>query len=354
MMTITQDQARKRYTLLPSSLQDAIFSVQIAEIVSDVAEANNLDDDRSYKLSEIVGWTLLGFVHPEDLGKELQDEASVPPQTAESVSNALNAKVFASIKADLDKAYAPVPHGEGVDSPKIFQDISPAPAIIALSPTRPATLAPMPRPMMTPPPPKPPLPSAGWSRSTEQPVVKLSQTSVPPPQNTGAPKVTQPAPRPAAIPINGPVGEFERRAIQTGEKKVTMPGPVMLHEDTSFKPAQQPPNFHLQLPNQEIDAMKSASQQPPMRAAFLELGKPQTPPPAPGSMSTPRVVHYSEYKSPSPEAPITPASSAPRRVTELTAAPKPPTPPAATPPIPTPPNKVIYKDYGAPPSPPRP
>jgi hypothetical protein len=154
-----------------------------------------------------------------------------------------------------------------------------------------------------------------------------------------------------------------------------LPAPIMIHEDATFKPAQQPPNFHLQLPNQSNDILRGAPPAPtPMRPAVLELGKQAPAAPAPtGAMST-RVVHYSEYKSPSPEAPITAAAapSGPRQVTELTAAPRPaptpapvtgtpmssvPTPPKppAPPAAPGTPSKVIFKDYSAePPKPPAP
>ncbi len=94
MITVTQEQAQKRFSVLPESLQDAIFSDQTSEIVAAVSAENHLGDERADKLSLLVGWVLLGFLHLEDLAHEIQEQLSVPAQTGVAVSNSLTAKIF--------------------------------------------------------------------------------------------------------------------------------------------------------------------------------------------------------------------------------------------------------------------
>jgi hypothetical protein len=377
MIKISSDQALQRWDTLPAVLREALYSEPNSDFLWKTCSAEHIPDKQIYVVAGIVGYVLLGFLHPEDVAGELAEQLHIDPKVSAAIADAINRRIFSPLRSEIDKVYAPQSKFEA--GPKIIQDISVAPKVISMVST-PPPVAPKPASMPTPAPvpPKPAPIGTGWSRSTaDQPVVKLQQTSTPPPQNIAA-RVVPAAPKPAAVPINGPVGEFERISIQSGgaqkaptpatpsvatpKPAVPMPAPVMIHEDAAFKPAQQPPNFHLQLPNQSNDILRGTPPAPtPMRPAVLELGKQTPPPPTPsGAMST-RVVHYSEYKSPSPEAPIVaaaPASTGSRQITELTSMPK-PTPTAAPAPMPPSapgvPNKVIFKDYSAePPKPPAP
>jgi len=374
MLTLTESQLDTRWDNLNPALREAIFSDVYADFIAKTCENEHLTEEMGYVVAAIAGYVLMGFLHPGDMAEELIARLGLNPQVAASIANAINGRVFVPLKDEIEKAYAPISKLGTPAGPKILQDIGvPVPA-----PAKPVTPVTAPKPAAVPAPapisvlpPKvfpqtapvvPATPTAGWSRSTtEAPVVKLQTTSTPPPQNSAAPKAPLTAPKPAAIPINGPVGEFERIAIQSGQKNITppaapvtpkptapMPAPVMLHEDASFKPAQQPPNFHLQLPEQQFGGPKLPPP-PPSKPAVLEFGKPPAPPSPPAAPT--RVVHYSEYKSPSPEAPVTgTAQTGTRQVTELTSAPvptppKPPAPPAPS--APPQPGKVIFKDYGS-------
>lgn len=362
MTPITPIQARQRFAKLPSILQDAMFSMQNAEIIDQTTTQNSIPEEKAGKIGDLVGWVLLGFIHAEDMATELQATLGVPSKAADEIARSLENKIFNPLKGELDKIYAPALHkDEAAPGPKIIQDIGPVlTASQATLRMQPVSAPPLPKPA-----------AAGWSRSTpEQPVVRLSQPSVPSlqnAQNMASSRVPPPAPKPVEIPIKGPVGEFERIAAQKGAPRppvvLTGPAPIIIHEDASFKPAQQPPNFHLQLPTEQFNMQKGTTPTP-MRPAVLELGNP-----APGAAG--RVVHYTEYKSPSPAAPVSPQAPAvpqgPRQITEITpqGVPLPPAPsvpimakPSASniptaplPPAPTPQTRVLYKDYSEPPAP---
>jgi hypothetical protein len=264
----------------------------------------------------------------------------------------------------------------------------PKPGVPPQAPPPVAPKSPSPMPAPTPitfqaPQPKPapaPLSAPGWSRTTSsQPVVQLNQISTPPPKPTtfgmpSAPSAPQHAPSSMPSSISGAMGEFERRALQTAAEKgigvppdsplpsrssmwssssgsatppapkpssaaamPAGPAPMMLHEDAAFKPAQSA-DFHLKLPPESFDMTRNAGTDfGGPKSAVVEFGKiassPLAPKPPSGPLSTPRMVHYTEYKSPSPEMPVKPAPS----MSPLA----PPLPPSSSPSQ----DKVIFKNY---------
>lgn len=271
--------------------------------------------------------------------------------------------------------------GGGAAGPKVIQDIGPAPVVVSKTvsggpviltsqeksaavlptsrivppapiptpaPIRPTAIPPAPAAMPTPAlPVKPNLSAAGWSRTTpDQPVVRLTPgalATTPAVAQQMPPKPATPVPaRPVevipsvATPTKGPVGEFERLAIMHGgtppsvpvmpkppgtvpttPPAAPMPGPMIIHEDTVFRPQQKAPDFHL-APSaaQSFDMRREAGGPPAVKPAILELGKAAAP-------SAPRVVHYTEYKPP--------VQQSGRQITEITA----PPPRPAAPPQPT-------------------
>ena len=315
---------------------------------------------------------LMGFLHPEDLAEELKVAALLNPQIAAAIADAINKRVFVPIREDIDKVFDP-PTKMGV-APKILQDIGPA----SLNPPR-LYSAPSVAQLVAPTnPQKASLPETGWSRLThEQPVIKLSQTSGVPPQ---APSASPRMPSPASRSISAQdtaktgMGEFERLAamknirgsVPPGAsqtlKKPEEPAPIIIHEDATFKPQQQTPDFHLVETPKSFDMGKIGSGPAPIRPAVLEFGGGATPSQAPKAPPQPpksNMVHYSEYIAKNPQ---TPGS---RQISEVTSgtipSPNPaPTPTPAPAPIPKPPiqppapaspkpgeTKIIYKDYTA-------
>ena len=408
MIAITTEQARNRFVSLSANLQDVFFSLQTAEIIDQIATQNHISEDKSYAVASVAGWVLLGFMHPEDVSKELQEEIKIPSQTADEISRLLNTKIFSRFQDDLQNVYAPVPHKNDGVAPKMLEDLV-APEIISQTareaPRIGAVLIAGNEAKAAPAPAAPKkLPDVGWSRSTpETPVVQLKETfraapQAPTPGVTGSKPASGGAaggasggvpagPKPA-MPA-GPMGEFER--MNFTQQKVPTPGmptapapaasampaapaggapsthepaPVMLHEDASYKTEPKTPDFHIQLPGVKLDAEKTGT---PSRPAMMELNKNASPATPSSAASTPtKVVHYTEYKptasgmSPAPKAsmPVSPISIAPqgpREITELTGnpgVPKPPSPPAAGPD-----QKVVFKNYAEssqPPAPPAP
>lgn len=367
MINISPDQALERWDTLPIVLREALYFEPNSDFLWKTCEAENIPDEKIYDVAKVAGYVLMGFLHPEDLAGELKEQLGLDPKLCASIADAINQRVFAPLRQDIDKVYEPPSRfGVGpkilseITAPKIISQIVSGAPTIGMSPLAAAGQA------KTAPPPiasGSKLQDVGWSKTTpEGPVVKLSQTSAPQPSRVG-PSVPPPTPaKQIQIPIKGSVGEFERIAIQGGQKTVPAqpvpaaatprpavtaePGPVIIHEDAVSRPQQTTPNFRIQMTPEKFDASKIVQ---PVRPAVLELGK-ATPPPQSPQMSTTQVVHYSEYKAPQS------APQGQRQITEITVPPaiaglpKPPTPPA--PPAATQ-NKIVYKDYTATPLPPK-
>ena len=115
-MTITTDQARRRFTIIPERLQDVVFSEQTAEIMGEIANQYHLDDKKIVIVGKITGFVLLGFIHTEDVSREIQTQLALQVALANDISNSLSAKIFNALQDDLTKVYAPVPKpDEGQD-----------------------------------------------------------------------------------------------------------------------------------------------------------------------------------------------------------------------------------------------
>lgn len=276
-----------------------------------------LDKDRALLISAYVARTILSPVKKELADEEIDisllEKFEIPP----------------IVKSQPNAASGPV----------LVLDVGPTPAAAPAAPARAAVNS-----MSVPTRPEIVITASatpGWSTTPTQPAGKSNQPSMPPPA---------PPAKPASPPEKGPVSEFERLASQSGQKAgtsipaaaTTMPAPVIIHSDTSFKPQQKVPDFHLPVSTERFDMTRPTSA-PIAKPAMLELGNATLPKKI---TSTPRIVHYSEYKSPSPETPTIPKNSVPptsqgqRRFTEVTLPPpipKPPTPPS--PPAPPAPPK---------------
>src|SRR5581483_3313363 len=140
-MTITTPQARERFLTISDRLQDAMFSTQTAEIIDGIVQQFHLNDEKAGIVGKVAGWVLLGFLHPEDVAHEIQQQTAIPSQAATDIAKALDTKIFANLHDDLAAAYAPapLPTEEHVTGPKMIQEVSPMPQPVAAGA---ATLAP--------------------------------------------------------------------------------------------------------------------------------------------------------------------------------------------------------------------
>jgi hypothetical protein len=315
MLTVTQQQAGQRWDIITPPLREALFSDVNADFVWNLCQSEHLTEEKSYQVAELAGYVLLGLLHPEDLAGELTSSLDLPAPLAKTLSDQINSRVFAPLRADIDKVYSPLSKLGGVSmgsAPKILQDVGAssekniAPSNIIPSTPKPTTLS-----------------DIGWSK---KPATQPSTSA----------KISAPIPTPLAPP-----------------KPPAEPAPMMLHEDTVFKSAEKNVSFTLSKPGgaSEMSMDRGAVVVPaPTRPAVLEFGGGATPsgasapkPPTPASSSASPVGFGPSFAS------MPTANIGTRNVSQIVptaSVPIPPRPPQAPPKPPTPqPNKPIVKDF---------
>jgi hypothetical protein len=300
MISITQEQARTRFALIPPILQDAIFSVQNAEIIASTIEKSNISDEKAEEIPVLVGWVLLGFLHPEDLIDEIVAVSGVPKEVARDVSNTLATKIFSPIRPIIDRAYKPVPESEGATTatpspattgPKIIQEIK------APVPTPPQVIAssiPSPKPM------NPVVPAnsvspVNFPSATKPNIAPVK--SAPVPQNIPSPSIPKPAPK-----------------------------PFVIQTESVSHPILNAPNFNIPTIAEDImGGNKKGFGSMPTASAVIEFGGMPLPKTAsaPQSSASPKVtvVRFGNEKNGAPAGslPVTPPTPEPMRtITEIT------------------------------------
>lgn len=349
---------RSKIASLPDGIKVWLGSEDVAALVKAINAHFNILSENRRVIPTLLLRLAVNDLDAEYFSGELAAELQIDKDKAMTITSEIKKSIFLPIKKNLiddgvdfaafDKFESPPLIKAG---PKILSEIN-APKVMSQTATGAAVVGSVPlgtnQTKIAPPPMAPKkLSEVGWSRSTpEGPVVKLSQASPSMPQPAfGTQRVAPPSqPRPMPSEVKGSVGEFERIAMrQSGQisKPATSsePAPMMLHEDTVFKPASNVPNFRLQQPTEGFGLQKNTVL-PPMKPAVLDFAKAPQPAPQNPASSSPRVVHYSEYNAvpPAPKMPQVPqVPPGPRQISEVTYknyTAGPGTPAAAPPPLP--------------------
>ena len=105
-MEPTYEQIKKRYQLLPKSLQNLFFS----ELTSDaIKKACVLREAESHSptIAELVGHVLLGYLRPELFASEIQKETGVEELKAQHIAHDIDSEIFSEVRLELKKLYPP-------------------------------------------------------------------------------------------------------------------------------------------------------------------------------------------------------------------------------------------------------
>lgn len=94
---------------MPEILREALFSEENFNFVERACKDNHLSEDKISSVATAVGDVIFGFIHPEDLAKEIKESAGINILVGEEISKEINRKIFIPIKTDIDKVYFPVP-----------------------------------------------------------------------------------------------------------------------------------------------------------------------------------------------------------------------------------------------------
>src|SRR3989344_746059 len=257
MTIVSKQQAFERWDTLPDNIKEAAWAPQNTALIQSVCANEHIPQDKLPIVLRVSGYVLFGFIHPEDVSKELQEALGINSNIAASVADALDKRIFSSFRTDLDKIFSP-PHlvleeirrpvpppglivkPEGTKAPTALAETRPSP------PISPTALAPKPPSMMPGPqitkPAAPPVPPPVFLRGGESGVkpitpgpgihVEIPRAAPPPP--TGGPAGGSPlgrdirilvgTPPPPAKVVFGPAPEPPKQTPRT-----ELPAPRIVH-----------------------------------------------------------------------------------------------------------------------------
>ncbi|MBI2595012.1 MAG: hypothetical protein HYW38_02005, partial [Candidatus Colwellbacteria bacterium] len=105
MKEIPQEQRLERYDAVPQSLRDALNSEVIDETLQTISEAHHLGEERTFKMVKIYGLIVLGFIHPQDLEKELASELAIDKRLANEIAYELQIKILNPLMSEINTAF---------------------------------------------------------------------------------------------------------------------------------------------------------------------------------------------------------------------------------------------------------
>jgi len=118
-MDYTQEEILKKYQSLPEDIQEAIFSMDTANIIQKIAKENSLNVEKMGTLADETGLLMLGITKPSEFISNLASRLSINNETAKKVGQAINTQIFAKIRESLKKLHEePVQKEKPAQSPK--------------------------------------------------------------------------------------------------------------------------------------------------------------------------------------------------------------------------------------------
>lgn len=279
----------------------ALFSAENAEFAAKLCESEHIPAQKRNEVAGIAGYVLLGFLHPEDLAKELRDALQIDIRITTAIASAINDRIFKPLRSDIDSVYKPIVGSVAAASvsmgtaPKILEEIRPVVPVGAkmASGVTPGNAG---KPLVAPVPPVVAAPKAEVvAPKPPSAFVNLQKTEM---GKIPMPVPQRPAPGAGAAPLMPSPKDGAANA----------PQPMIIKTDAATMPIAKAPDFVAG--RGSFDKMAGLTSEPPKptaKPAVLEFGAPPKPP----EPSKPKVVNYADRpvapnQSPKPTEPPIP------------------------------------------------
>lgn len=105
MPNYAKDQLWKLYEKLPPILKDTIFSVETANSIGEICKKNEIDEEKTSKIAEYVGYVLLGLLPPPNFLTSLETEIGLKKEVAKQVDHDVFRFIFWPVKEVLTTLY---------------------------------------------------------------------------------------------------------------------------------------------------------------------------------------------------------------------------------------------------------
>lgn len=135
----TREEITQRLDSLPEDIKNVFLSPDSVDIVSDVTARQHLDLDKENVIFFLVGCVLLGFLHPEDLVREISERTKIDKRIAKEIADEISIKILAPIASSLNQTHgfhlAVPPAAQAISRPPARPDESPVPTVPQLKET---------------------------------------------------------------------------------------------------------------------------------------------------------------------------------------------------------------------------
>lgn len=105
MKNFTEEQIAQMYDNLPEDLKDAIFGVEMNEIVEKIGRENQLNIEQIGDLANETGMVMLGVTHPNEFIANLADRLEVDKEKARAIAQEINEQIFKPVRDSLRKIH---------------------------------------------------------------------------------------------------------------------------------------------------------------------------------------------------------------------------------------------------------
>ena len=105
MKNFTEEQIAQMYDNLPEDLKDAIFGLEMNEIVEKIGRENQLNIEQIGDLANETGMVMLGVTHPNEFIGNLADRLEVDKEKARAIAGEINEQIFKKVRESLRKIH---------------------------------------------------------------------------------------------------------------------------------------------------------------------------------------------------------------------------------------------------------
>lgn len=105
MKNFTEEQIAQMYDNLPEDLKDAIFGVEMNEIVEKIGRENQLNIEQIGDLANETGMVMLGVTHPNEFIANLAERLETDKEKARAIAQEINEQVFKPVRDSLRKIH---------------------------------------------------------------------------------------------------------------------------------------------------------------------------------------------------------------------------------------------------------
>ena len=242
MLLIPKEQALQRWDTLPDNLRDALCAETNSNFIWKTCGDEHIPNEKIYAVARITGYVLMGFLHPDDASKEIQDAIGIDSRIADSIAHSISSRIFTPLRQNIEDTYEPANKSGiksnmlgGIGGPIMIEEIQ-----------------------------KPVRQAQGEPNAVSMPAPQISAL----PSLSKTPANSMPAAPMPASSITSKNPETQVPSAGSGQ----VPKPFILQENTLSGQNKKTSDFHVEISDDKLKGLSNVPRPMPIKLAVLELG----------------------------------------------------------------------------------